>query len=141
VTERAKNLEEVALTELVGGIVHDAGTLVSQQIDLLRAEVLQELRRAGTSAVTLAAGGGLLAAAGLLSGPMLVHLLHRLTRLPLWVCYATVAGSMGAAGVALLRTGGRGLGQVQLFPPPQTAEVARENLAWLQGQVRPASSR
>ena len=43
----------------------------------------QELRQAGNAAVSVAAGGGLAAAAGILSGMTLAHLLHRATGLPL----------------------------------------------------------
>jgi hypothetical protein len=86
----------------------------------------------------MADGGGLVAA-GLLSGPMVVHLLHRVARLPLWMCYAAVAGSLGAAGAALVRHGGRTLGGVQLLPPPRTAAAARENLQRLTSQVQPGT--
>lgn len=137
--KRTHDTDKADFGTLLSDIVHDTGKLVGQQAELLRAEVREELRRAGTAAGTMVAGSGLLAAAGLLSGPMVVHLVHRVTRLPLWMCYAAVAGGMGAAGAALVRQGGRTLQGVQLLPPPRTAATARENLQWLQEQVQPGT--
>src|SRR5205809_4972328 len=97
-SKRSSDLEKLDLSTLVEGIVHDTGTLLGQQGELLRAEVTQEVRRAGEAAVSIAAGGGMVAAGGLLSGLMLAHLLHRVTQLPLWVCYGIAASGIGATG-------------------------------------------
>ncbi len=127
------------LPTLASRVVHEAGTLLSEQVDLLRAEVGQELRRAAGGAAAVAAGGGLAAAGGLLGGFMAVHLLHRATRLPLWCCYGVVAGALGTTAAALLRSGGQRLAGVQLLPPPQTAAALGENLTWLKEQLTPAA--
>ncbi|MBX9580110.1 MAG: phage holin family protein, partial [Gemmataceae bacterium] len=50
---------------LLGTIAADAKELVAQQVELFRAEVGQELRRAGGAAAAVAAGGGLTVAGGL----------------------------------------------------------------------------
>jgi len=127
-------LKQQDLTTLVAGIARDTGTLVTQQIDLLRADLLAEARRAGTGAASIAAGGGLLAAGGLLSGMMLAHALHSATRLPLWVCYGLVGGGLGATGATLMQRGREQIAHVQLLPPPETAEALQENTAWMKQQ-------
>src|SRR4051794_33715387 len=66
--EADSSLKELDLPTLVGGIVQDTSTLLGQQVQLLRAELTQEARRAGGAVAAAAAGGGLLAAGGLLSG-------------------------------------------------------------------------
>jgi len=131
--------ESQDLGELVNAIVQEGGRLLSQQIDLLRREVGQELQRAGTAALRVASGGGLAAAGGILSGLALAHLMRRVTGLPLWCCYGAAAGACGGAGAALLRTGARTLGDLQLLPPPQSAAALGENLSWLKEQVSPAA--
>ena len=131
--------EEVDLATLAGNIVQDTGKLLGQQVDLLRAEVGQELRRVGGAAASVAAGGGLAAAGALMAALMAAHLLHRATRLPLWCCYGAVGGALGAAGAALLVRGKEGLADVQVLPPPQSAAALQENLAWLKEQVTPAA--
>lgn len=128
-------LREQDLATLVAGIAHDTGTLVGQQIDLLRADLLAEARRVGTGVASIAAGGGLMASGGLLSGMMLAHALQRATRLPLWACYGLVAGSLGAAGLTLMRQGRDQIARVQLFPPPETAAALQENAAWMKEQI------
>src|SRR4051794_16291629 len=114
-------VEELDLVTLVGDIARDTGELVTEQMSLLRAEVEAEVKKAGIGLAEIAAGGGLAAAGGLLSGHMLAHLLHRLTRLPLWVCYGLVGGGLSAASFALLKQGQAKLTSVQLLPPPQSA--------------------
>ncbi len=134
----AKSAGETDLPSLAAEIVQDCGRLLGQQVDLLRAEVGQQLGRAGRATWLAAAGGGLAASGGLLTGLALAHLLRRATGLPLWLCYAGAAGAGGAAGAALLRSAGRELAGVQLLPPPQTAAALRENVAWLRDQLSPA---
>ena len=128
-------LKEQDLATLVAGIARDTGTLVGQQIDLLRADLLAEARRAGTGVASIAAGGGLTAAGGLLSGMMLAHALHRATRLPLWACYGLVGGGLGATGLTLMLKGRDQIASVQLLPPPETAAALQENAAWVKEQI------
>jgi Putative Actinobacterial Holin-X, holin superfamily III len=127
---------ETDLTTLLSEIVSDSQKLISQQVELLRLELLGELQKAKTPAFSLGAGLGLVAACGLLSTQMLVHLLHRSTNLPLWVCYGILAGLLGAAGAKLINTGRKKIGDLQLPYPPQTAEGLKENLKWLKRQKR-----
>jgi hypothetical protein len=127
---------ETDLTPLLSEIVSDSQKLISQQVELLRLELMGELQKAKTAAFSLGAGVGLIAAGGLLSTQMLVHLLHKSTRLPLWACYGILAGLLGAAGAKLIDTGGKEIADLQLTHPPQTAEALKENLRWLKGQTR-----
>jgi Putative Actinobacterial Holin-X, holin superfamily III len=127
---------ETDLTPLLSEIVSDSHKLISQQVKLLRLELLGELQKAKTPAFSLGAGLGLVAAGGLLSTQMLVHLLHRYTHLPLWACYGIVAGLLGAAGAKLIDWGRKKIGDLQLTYPPQTAEALKENLRWLKRPTR-----
>jgi hypothetical protein len=126
------------MLELVREIVQDSRQLIGQQIELAKTEVGDELRRLAGAGVSVAAGGGLAAAGGLMSGLMLVHLLRRVTGLPIWACYGLLGGSLGAAGLALVRSGRETLAGLQ-FPPPQTTQAVEENLEWLQDQLTPAT--
>lgn len=128
-------LKKQDLTMLVAGIARDTGTLVNQQLELLSAELIAEARRAGTGVASIAAGGGLMAAGGLLSGMMLAHALHRATRLPLWACYALVGGGLGATGLTLMQRGREQIASVQLLPPPETGAALQENRAWVKEQI------
>jgi hypothetical protein len=134
-TEPDPDLKNVEFSSLVGAIVQDMGSLLGQQLQLLRAELHQEARRAGVGMASFAAGGGLMAAGGLLSGMMLAHLLQRTTRLPLWLCYGAVGGGLGAAGWDLLQKGRGSLAQVQLIPPPESAAALKENVEWAKAQM------
>jgi len=137
VAKRTEQPEQAKLGELLRTIARDGRELLVEQLELFRAEVGQELRQAGVSAAEVAAGGGLTAAGGLLTGFMAAHLLNKLLGVPLWACYGLVGGGIGAAGVALLRAGTNGIAGLQ--PLPQTTESLGENLEWLAGQLNPAA--
>jgi hypothetical protein len=124
---------------LLRDLLHGAEELILQQIGLLKSEVQEELHKAGGAALSYGAGAGLLAASGVLSTVMLVHLLHRATRLPLWTCYGIVAGAAGAAGIGLLARGQKLAADVQLPALPQTRAALKDNLTWLKEQMTPVN--
>jgi hypothetical protein len=126
----------IDLAPLLSEIVSDSQRLISQQVELLRLELLGELQKAKSAAFSLGAGLGLVAAGGLLSTQMLVHLLHRSTHLPLWACYGILAGLLGAAGAKLIDWGRKKMGDMRLTYPPQTTEALKENLRWLKRETR-----
>jgi hypothetical protein len=132
---RPGTADQPDLATLLSTIAHDAKQLLHEQIALFKAEVGQELRRAGGAAAAVSAGGALVAAGGLLSGFTLAHVLHRAFGLPLWASFGLVSGGLGVAGVALLRSGRDGV--AGLRPLPQTTEALGENLAWLSDQLNP----
>jgi len=93
------------LSELVSDVAVQATRLVRQQLQLLQSEVQDDVRAAGAASTAMVAGVSLLAASGVLSTVGGVHLLQRLTRLPLRCCYWLVAGATSVAGRQLLRSG------------------------------------
>jgi hypothetical protein len=118
-------------------LAHSEG-LLRQQLALVGSEARQELGKATHAAVYLGAGTGLVAAGGVLSTLMLVHLLQRSSRLPRWACYGLVAGGLTAAGAGLVRAGRRSAATVRL-DLPQSAQGLQENLTWLREQLTPAT--
>jgi len=130
----AESVDETDLPTLLTGIVADAQTLFGQQVDLLRSELVDEFRQATAAGVSLGAGVGLAATGGALSAHMLVHLLHKTTRLPLWASYGMVAGIFGAVGARLIYSGKQEITNLSVLPT-QTAEAVKENVAWLKDQT------
>jgi Putative Actinobacterial Holin-X, holin superfamily III len=118
---------------LVADVAADARKLAVQQFELFRAELAQSGRAAGRAVGTTAAGGGLMAAGGLLAGVAAAHLVRGVTGLPLWVCYGLAAVGSAAAGRQLIRTGVRDLSDVRLLP--KTIEAAGENVLWLRDRA------
>lgn len=131
----AMSQDEPNLIHLVREIIQDSETLIGQHFELLRSEVRGELKQAGVAAASLGAGAALMATGGVLGSLMVVHALHRSTRLPLWGCYGLVGGMMGAVGAGLVASGLAEAADVRLAPPPQTVEALKENLAWLKDQA------
>lgn len=117
-------------TEIVAAIAHDAERLAHQHGQLLRRELSDGLGSSATAAATVAAGTGLLAAGGVLGSMMLVHGLHRATRLPLWGCYGVVGGLLATAGAGLVRSGSRRIAAIDLLPR-ETIAALRDDLRWM----------
>ena len=128
------------VTALLGELARDSEKLIRLQFDLLRSDLGRELRKAGGAALALGAGAGLLAAGGLLSTQMLVHLLRRVTGLPLWACYGLLAGGLGAAGATLVARGRARAAELGAPALSETVAGLKENVAWLKEQVRTAGA-
>jgi hypothetical protein len=125
-----------SLTELLTGLMHDAMTLLRQEVALAKHELRAELRQIILAVMTLGVGGGIAAIGGLLLILMLVHLLQALTALPLWACYSIVGGLFAMVGGVLLVLGKQKLAHVHLVPQ-DTVETMQENAQWIKEQVTP----
>jgi len=119
------------VTALVSGILADVQQLLNQQMQLLRLEVREDLRKARTGAMFLGVGLGITAIGGLLLCMMLPHLLFWATNgvIPLWACY-------GIFGVVFLFVGGgAAYVAVKKFQDaaslPETTTSLKENVACL----------
>jgi hypothetical protein len=127
--------EPADLAGLLQGVVADTEKLVGEHFRFLRSELREELNHAKSMAQRVGAGAGLVATGGVLSTLMAVHLLHKTTRLPLWGCYGLVAGALGGAGIQLLWAARREADRIRFPAFPQTAEVLKEDAAWLKEAV------
>ena len=126
------------ITQLLTGLMHDAMALLRQEWALAKYEVRAELFNIMRAVMFLGIGAGIAAICGWLLILMLVHLLHALTALPLWVCYGIVGGVFAGVGVVLLVLGKQKLARIHLVPQ-QTVETMQENVQWLKEQVMPNS--
>jgi len=122
------------LTHLAGLIVRDSERLIHQHVDLLRSELRQGLSELPPAIASIGAGAGLIATGGVLGSLMLVHGLHRFTRIPLWGCYGLVGGLLASIGGGLVASGTRRVGSIRLVPR-ETAKALREDIEWIKDQV------
>ena len=96
---------EPTVAQLLIGLMHDVQTLLRQEVALAKHEIRVEFRNTIRAVMSLGLGIGIAAIGGWLLILMLVHLLHALTPLPLWVCYGIVGGLCAAGGIVLLVLG------------------------------------
>src|SRR5262245_24812727 len=129
--ELTKPDSEPGLATLVSGIAADAQRLFEQQVTLLKREMTEEIRQAKAAAVSLGVGAGILAYSLALLLQMLVHGLQSGAGLSLWASYGIVGGALALIGGLFLGFGRKEAEDVQLAPPPQTAEAVKENIEWL----------
>lgn len=122
---------EPGIPSLVRGIVQDGQDLLKQQVELLRSEVKEELGKLRTGAKSVAIGAAVAGVGALFLLATLVHLLHAYAQLPLWACYGIVGGALALVGGGVLISGKKSVSDVQLTPPPQSAQALKENLEWV----------
>jgi hypothetical protein len=117
------------MTELVSGIINDAQRLLRQQIDMLKSEVHEDLRR--TKQATMFGGLGVVAlTVGALSLVfVLVDLLHEKAGFSLWASGGIIGGIFLAVGIILTFTA-RHLFESFNPLPDKTFTALQENLSW-----------
>jgi hypothetical protein len=118
------------LSELASGILNDFQALLKQQMQMLRSEFRQDLRRTrqvaqciGLGIFLLTVSLGLLLVAG-------VHLLASLTGWPMWACWGSVGGFALVAGIVAIVVGLRILKSYNPLPD-QSLHALQENVSCL----------
>jgi len=129
-----------SITATVKGILDDALELAKQQLVLVKAEIRGDIRNVLAGLLPIAFGVAPLLLGGLMLCFALVHALHWISApagqsldpaaLPLWACYAIVAGVFLAVGGTLL---GIGIYRLKTLRPlaEQSAKALEENIQWL----------
>lgn len=120
--------------ELIGLIARDTERLLAQHLELIRSEFQQGVHEIPPTLASIGAGAGLVATGGILGSLMLVHGLHRSTRIPLWGCYGVVGSLMATLGVGLLASGTQRASHIRLLPR-ETIAAFREDAQWIRDQV------
>jgi uncharacterized membrane protein YgdD (TMEM256/DUF423 family) len=121
---------EPSMTSLVSGIISDAQDLIKQQLNLVKHEIREDVRKAKEAAASLALGVGLALAGGILFCTMFVYLLHEEAGLRLWASFAIVGGVLLVVGLALLYFGKK---EAETINPMEgeTAKALEENVQWI----------
>jgi len=121
---------EGTVTALLAGIVQDAQRLLSQQIELLKVEIKEDIRKTLVGVGFIAAGAGMLLVGALLLCFMLVHLLHwAFPGLDLWLCFLIVGGGLTLLGATLVFAAAYRFSTFNPLPD-QTLQGLKENLQW-----------
>ena len=118
-----------SVTTLISGILNDFQKLGKQQIDMLKSEFQEDLRR--TKRATEFGGLGIvgMTVGGLALVACLVFVLHEQFHISMWASCLIIGGILTGAGVAL------GLTARNLFEsfnplPDKTFNALQENLTW-----------
>jgi len=121
-----------SMTELVSGIVNDAQRLFHQQIEMVKAEVKEDVQKTKQTALAFAAGGALIGLGVVLLAVALVYGLYAAAgpALPLWACWAIVGGVIVLLGGVALFVGNRILASYNPLPD-KSLNALQENVSWI----------
>ncbi len=120
------------LGELIGDITDDLSRLFRQEVELAKAEAVQEGKKVAAGGARLAGAGVAALLAGILVSFAVVYALAEVMHIG-WaalivaVVWAIVAVVLQASGRRVLRT---------VEPLPETRETIKENAKWLQNPTR-----
>lgn len=125
-----RRADEASLAELVGSLVDDARLLLHKEIELARAEVSDELRKARQAGIALGVGGAIAAVGALLLVIMVVQMLIAFVGMPAWMAYMLVGGALTIVGVMALIAGARRARAIDPLPR-ETIDSVRKDVEWL----------
>ena len=137
------DLRQRSTLELVKDLTHHASTLVHQEVELVKLEVLENVELAKDEmtdkAKTAGIGVALLAAAGVAGlmalGALSAFLILALDGvMPNWAAALCVAAIWVVAGGLLAVTGRRKIDDMGTAVPTRTIEGVKEDVAWLKHQ-------
>ncbi len=125
------DVEDASVGSLVGKLTSDLSKLMRQEVDLAKAELREEAKKAGAAAGMLAGAG----VAGLLFLVFLsITLMWLLDKaMDLWIAALIVTLLWGAAAAVMGLMGKKKLSDVNP-KPEQTIETLKEDKEWVQAQ-------
>jgi uncharacterized membrane protein YqjE len=134
---RSEDLRERSTGELLKQLSQETSTLVRKELELARAELKEQGKRAG-------AGAGLFGGAGAMGlvtlGALTAFLIAVLdTGMPLWVA-ALIVAVVEAAITGVLAMSGRNRIKEATPPAPQTVDTVKEDVRWAKTR-KPSASR
>ncbi len=122
-----------SIADLLKGTIRDFEELVHGEVALAKAELREEVRRAGSGAALLAAG----AAGAVIAGVFLLTAaawgIVALFDWPVWTGFALVGVVVGAIALALLSRGRKQLTTGRHMP--LTVDTMKENLRWMRART------
>ena len=127
---------EQSVTRLVSGIVSDAERLFRQQIEMVRAEFKEDLRRTKQVVLAFAVGAVLTTVAVVMLIVAAAHLLHEQANLPMSASWGIVGGACLLIGIIAAVVGGRILASYNPLPD-KSFHALQENVSWITNPPTP----
>lgn len=107
------------------GLINDIERLLGKRLGELQDQILKELSKAASAGASFGGGLGMAALGTILGGIGFVHLLHKATGLPLWLCYALASGTACATGAALVSGGVKQVSNMEVVPEGTSNRIRR----------------
>src|SRR4051812_12694709 len=134
----SRPVDDQSLGELVATVSRDLSLLVNREIELAKAEITEDIKRAGLGAGFLGGGGFLAYFGALFLSVAAAFGIHRLG-LGLGWSFLIVAGLYFLLAGALAMAGVRGM--TKIGPPRRTIATVKDDLAWVRHPRRANGTR
>lgn len=124
--------EHTSIPGLIKGLLDDARDLIREELQLVRAEIREEVSALGTVAVAFAVAAVVGLVGAMLLSVALGGALAYVLRWPSWAGYGVVSLLLLAGGWALCLFARARLRGIRAIP--NTTATMKENLAWMQNK-------
>lgn len=104
------------LTGTAQGLISDIERLLGRRLGQFREELEKELGKMMGAGASLGSGMGMAALGTILGGIGFVHLLNRITGLPLWLCYGVSSAIACGTAAGLVSKGVEKVGEMDMVP-------------------------
>jgi Putative Actinobacterial Holin-X, holin superfamily III len=128
-------MENPSWSELLSGIVNDAAQLFAQEVQLVKLEIVEDIRATKTFVVLLALGGFIAAMGAFMILLMVAYLLNETTVLPLWGSFGVVGGIALLVGLGFLLWANHKKSDVA-FVPQRATEAIKEDIGWIRSSLK-----
>lgn len=125
--------DDRSIGELFGDLSRETTTLIKQEINLAKTEMIQKASKTGKDVGFLAVGGAVIYAGLLAIIAGIIVLIGQVIAIPYWVSALGVGIIVALVGYMLVRRGLNDLKQ-QKPVPDQTIETLKEDKEWAQNQ-------
>jgi len=120
---------------LIGGLIGDVKTLISQELNLAKHEVRGEIAKVQSAAFSLGLGIGMALVGIVLFSLMLVHFLEAITAWPLWICLGVVGTVCAGISGWILFQARATIADVHGIPQ-HTLQTVKEHAQWIKARVK-----
>lgn len=127
------DVAQQSVGQLVGQVTSDLSTLMRQEIELARAEITAEAKKAGKGVGLLGAAGFVGYLAAIFASLTIMFLLDLI--MPLWAAALIVTALYGLIAFVLQSSGRKQLKTIDP-KPRQTVETLKEDVQWAKDQTR-----
>lgn len=130
----APDARERTIPELLRDLATETSTLVRQEMELLRAELVEKAKPVGASAVSFG-GSGLFGLGAFGAGTAFLIAVISLV-LPTWAAALIVTAVYGIVALAFVQIGKKKLEEVRSQVAPLTTQTIKDDIAWAKTQVK-----
>ncbi len=133
--QELKREQSLSTGTLVGEIVHDAHTLIRQELELAKMEVTQEITKGKRALLAFSTANSLRTIALFHLSLGMAFILNQVLDVTLWLSFLIISAIASALAYWLYRNAVSRIDAIDLLPK-QAIDTMKENVEWIKARVK-----